>query len=111
MAVKFSPNGFLDLSTDPSELPGTKSGELNIGDSSKLSYSSKKDEISGAMRRCTNLTLDQNGRASTRNGSSLVTSDAMTHTVPHKIIEQGGHRYCFNDTAIYKMSRPSKPVW
>ena len=88
MALKFSPNGFLDLATDPSELPGEAQGE--------------KGEISGAMRRCTNLVLNKTGIASTRDGSTVLNSSAMTHFIPYLILEQNGFRYCFNDTAIYR---------
>ena len=87
MAVKFSPNGFLDIASDPSELPSEVEG---------------KNEISGAMRRCTNLQLNKAGIASTRDGSSKVNSSAMDQTTAYTIIELGGLRHVFAGTKIYQ---------
>ncbi len=94
MSIKFSPNDFLDLASDPSELPSTTDG---------------KDEISGAMRRCTNLHLDANGKASTRKGSSKVNStpimDAeyeLALSTPYELVEQSGNRYLFGAAQIYE---------
>jgi len=87
MAVKFSPNGFLDIATDPSELPSSIEG---------------KNEISGAMRRCTNLHLDKDGIASTRHGSSKVNSSALDQTTAYNIVELGGTRYVFAGSKIYR---------
>ncbi len=86
MSIKFSPNDFLDISTDPSELPATDDG---------------KNEISGAMRRCTNLHLDKQGIASTRNGSSKINASATDQLVPLLLLEQAGKRYLFSGTKIY----------
>ena len=44
MAIKFTPNGALDITTDPQDLPEQASG---------------KHIVSGAMTRCTNLNLDR----------------------------------------------------
>jgi len=87
MAVKFSPDGFLDIATEASDLPSAIEG---------------KNEISGAMRRCTNLHLDKTGRASTRHGSSKVNSSALAETTAYNIVELGGLRYVFAGSKIYR---------
>jgi len=87
MAIKFTPNEFLDLASDPSELPSTTDG---------------KDEISGAMRRCKNLHLDSAGVASTRKGSSKINKTAIDELTPSLIVEQNGNRYAFTNTKIYQ---------
>jgi hypothetical protein len=75
----------LDVATDPQDLPSQIEG---------------KAEVSGAMTRCTNLSLDRMGKASTRKGSSKVYVASLGTTI-HKIIEQAGVRYEFVDTGIF----------
>jgi len=87
MPVKFIPSGFLDINTDPALLPAQLDG---------------KNEISGAMTRCTNLNLDEVGVAKTRDGSRKLNSTAIAQTAAHLIIEMGGNRYLFAGTVIYK---------
>lgn len=86
MAVKFRPTGQLDINTDPSVLPYQSDG---------------KNEVSGAMVRCTNLSLDTPGLAITRNGSSKINTTAIDQLVPYHILEMGGDRYEFAGTKIY----------
>lgn len=86
MSLLFSPNGQLDISTDPSDLPQT-------GD--KFSVSSD------AMQRCKNLRLDQNGLVKTRDGSAKFNSTAIGTPV-WTIIEQAGIRYDFAGSSIYR---------
>lgn len=87
MTIKFSPNGNLDISTDPQDLPAQES-EGNIS--------------SGAMTRCTNLHLDHMGIASTRRGSLKVSANAMADLEVKSLIEQAGNRYAFAGTGIYE---------
>jgi hypothetical protein len=54
MPIRFNPSGTLDLGTDPADLPAQTQGKV---------------VVSGTMTRCTNLTLDRSGLASTRRGS------------------------------------------
>lgn len=86
MPVRFSPDGMLDVATDASDLPMELSGKV---------------ALSGAMTRCTNLSLDRQGVASTRKGSSRL-SDAAVGTPIHRLVEMGGVRYAFGGTAIYR---------
>jgi hypothetical protein len=86
LAIKFSPNGQLDISTDPMDLPAQQDGN---------------DTISGAMTRCTNLHLDHMGIASTRRGSLKTSAAAMQDLLVKALIEQGGTRYAFSGTGIY----------
>lgn len=86
MPVRFNPSGELNVASDASDLPFTTDG---------------KAIISGAMTRCTNLVLDRAGIASTRKGSTRL-SDASVGTPVHRIVEQGGVRYAFGGTQIYR---------
>lgn len=74
MSVRFTPNGFLDVATEASDLPGEIAGKV---------------EISGAMRRCKNLRLDRAGMAVVRDGSVKKSSTAMTVAI-NKIVEMSG---------------------
>lgn len=87
MPVKFAPTGFLNISTDPSQLPAEVSG---------------KSEVSGAMRRCKNLRLDSQGIAETRYGSRKVNASAVDQTTAHLLLEMGGYRYLFAGTKAYR---------
>jgi len=87
MPVKFMPSGFLDINTDPALLPAQLDG---------------KNEISGAMTRCTNLNLDEPGVAKTRDGSRKLNATAIAQTNAHLLMEMDGNRYLFAGTVIYK---------
>jgi hypothetical protein len=82
MPIIFKPHGLLDVSTDPAQLPQT-GDEYNIE--------------SGAMTRCKNLRLNENGVAKTRDGSSKLNAAAMSVDIGH-ISEQDGYRYSFGTT-------------
>jgi hypothetical protein len=84
MPVKFVPTGSLDITTNPSLLPQETDG---------------KKVVSGAMRRCTNLRLDETGRARTRFGS---TKGSTAISAANLMLESGGYRYEFGGTSIYK---------
>jgi hypothetical protein len=86
MPIIFKPYGFLDVSTDPSQLPQSSDEQGTSHDS-------------GAMTRCKNLRLNEGGIAKTRDGSSILNSTAMSF-VGH-IVEQLGDRYSFG-AKIYK---------
>jgi hypothetical protein len=86
MPIKFAPEGHLDITSDPSKLPFTISGKI---------------EFSGAMRRCTNLHLDRAGIAQTRPGSSKLNTTALSARA-YALLEQGGYRYAFAGTDIYR---------
>lgn len=87
MTIIFKPNGSLDLATDPTDLPETASGNMII---------------SHAMQRCKNLRIDQTGVAKTRDGSSKISATALGETAIYRIVEQGGVRYAFAGTRIYR---------
>lgn len=85
MSIIFSPTGQLDVATDPSELP--ESGDGN-------------NVVSGAMVRCKNLRLNENGKAKTRDGSAKLNATAIDTPV-WWIEEQSGTRYSFAGESIY----------
>lgn len=87
MPVKFTPTGLLNISTDPSQLPGEMSGKV---------------EYSGAMRRCKNLRLDDHGTAVTRYGSYQLNETAVDQTSARLLLEMSGRRYLFAGTKIYR---------
>jgi len=91
MAVRFTPSGNLDVTTDPQELPEVK-GTVLTGD--------PKAVVSGAMTRCTNLHLDRAGIASTRKGTSKVNATALASI--RALAITSGDRYAFTGPAIYK---------
>lgn len=86
MTVSFSPSGMLDISTDATDLPESVNGP-HIS--------------SEAMTRCKNLRINQKGQAKTRDGSAKINATAI-NTAIHLIEEQGGVRYAFAGTAIYR---------
>jgi hypothetical protein len=86
MAVKFNAGGYLDVSTDPADLPVQSDG---------------KNVIAPNFTRLTNLHQDRAGVVSTRRGSSKVSATSVG-TTPHTIIEQAGYRYVFSGTQIYR---------
>lgn len=85
MSILFSPNGSLDVAKDPSDLPES-------GDGQNL--------ISGAMVRCKNLRINQQGIAKTRDGSAKL-NDSTIGSV-NWLEVQAGVRYAFAETAIYR---------
>jgi len=87
LTIFFTPNGSLDLNTDPSDLP-----EAADGDS----------RSSGEMQRCKNLRLTENGVAQTRDGSRLWASGLGLPV--WTIIEQGGTPYSGSNGGIYSWS-------
>lgn len=88
MSIRFKPNGTLDVSTDPSDLPEQI-------DKSGLNFTSE------ALTRCKNLRVDRRGIVSTRDGSVKLNSVAI-ETAIHLLIEQSGNRYAFAGTQIYE---------
>lgn len=82
MSIFFTPNGTLDLATDPSDLP-------------------EDGGRSGAMQRCKNLRLDEGGVAKLRDGSTLRTTTGES-TAVWEIIEQAGLYYNFPGTKIFR---------
>lgn len=87
MAIRFNPSGSLDIGSDPADLP------VQMQD---------KMAVSGAMTRCTNLSLDRAGIASTRQGSAKLNVSPMDQTAINLLIEQGGDCYVFNGSKIYQ---------
>lgn len=75
--ILFKPNGSLDITTDPTDLPDN------------------------GLQRCKNLKLDQIGIVTLRDGSYKLNGTAMIGTMDF-IIEQGGNRYCFGGQYIYR---------
>jgi hypothetical protein len=86
MAIKFNPNGYLNIATDPLDLP---------------EKADQKDIVSGSMTRCKNLDLNYDGIAKTRRGSSLMTSISNSETIKHLQV-MDGNRYEFGSSIIYK---------
>jgi len=86
MSIIFSPNGSLDVSKDPSDLPESAAGT---------------DILSGAMVRCKNLRINQQGIAKTRDGSGKLNTTAI-ETAIWWIEEQAGVRYTFAGESIYR---------
>lgn len=84
MAVKFLPTGSLDITTAPTLLPAEVEN---------------KNAVSGALRRCTNLRLDETGRARTRFGS---TRGSVVISPANLMLESEGHRYEFGGGYIYR---------
>ena len=84
--ILFKPTGTLDISTAATDLPAESDGNK---------------VYSGAMQRCKNLVLERNAIACTRHGSSRATANAL-FDIANFIIEQGGDRYIFGGTYIYK---------
>jgi hypothetical protein len=91
--IRFNPSGTLDIGTDPADLPTQMQG---------------KTAVSGAMTRCTNLSLDRAGIASTRRGSTQLNSsydysysygweiDYITGSVINPFTVSGGTSYLFS---------------
>lgn len=81
----FSPNGSLNVAADPSDLPETTDGQ-NL--------------MSGAMVRCKNLRINQQGIAKTRDGSSKLNETAIASVSWLEV--QAGTRYAFGGGAVYE---------
>jgi hypothetical protein len=86
MTILFSPNGSLNVAQDASELP-------EIADGNNIS--------SGALRRCKNLRINQQGLAKTRDGSAKINATALETDV-WWVEVQAGVRYTFAGTVIYQ---------
>lgn len=63
MGLIFKPNGLLDISTDPSDLPAQNDGN---------------SVYSEALTRCKNMRMDRKGVLTTRDGSSKINETAFT---------------------------------
>ena len=85
MSIFFTPNGSLDVTTDPSDLPEN---------AEQYSMSS------GAMQRCKNLRLDESGVAKLRDGS--VEQVDTSGTTMWAVIEQGGVYYSCPGATIFR---------
>ena len=81
MTIRFSPDGSLNVSTEPSDLP-------------------EQDGKSGAMVRCKNLRTNEPGKAKTRDGSLKLNASAINSI--NWIEEQAGARFSFAGTVIYE---------
>ncbi len=86
--IVWKPTGNLDVATEPADLPQQISPEGGI--------------ISGAMARCKNLRLDQQGVAKTRDGSWKINASSLGDLDIYKIVEQTGDRYAFAGDNIYR---------
>lgn len=85
MTILFSPSGALNIAHDPSELPET---------------SDQNSSNSGAMTRCKNLRINQQGIAKTRDGSTKLNTTAISSV--NWLEVQGGTRYAFGGGSIYE---------
>lgn len=74
---KFDPNGALNIAADSDLLPDD------------------------ALTRCKNLRIDAAGKLKTRDGSEKINATAI-ETAIWLLVEQGGNRYAFAGTKIYK---------
>jgi hypothetical protein len=86
MPIIFNPSGKLDVATDAADLP---------------EQVQERTAVSGAMRRCTNLHLEQQGRAVTRGGAAKVNYTPLATGI-NRIICQGADRYAFAGGTIYR---------
>jgi len=87
MAVtKWNPGGYLDIASDPTDLPEEAAGQ---------------GVESGAMTRCTNLSLDRAGMARTRWGRKVLSTTALTVPIT-KLLYQGEDRYAFSAKTVYR---------
>ena len=86
MTIVFDPSGTLNVAADPSDLPETGDG---------------RNASSDALTRCKNLRINQKGKAITRDGSTKLNATAI-NTAVWWIEEQGGVRYTFAGTVIYR---------
>jgi hypothetical protein len=85
MSILFSPNGSLNVATDPSDLPES---------------ADQQNLMSGAMVRCKNLRINQLGVAKTRDGSAKLNAAAISSI--SWIEAQAGVRYAFGGSSIYE---------
>lgn len=84
--IVFSPQGYLDINTDSTDLP---------------EKADKTVVMSDALRICKNLNLDRAGMAITRKGSTKMNSNALGGNF-NEIIEYNGSRYEIVSGNIYK---------
>lgn len=79
MPIRFNPSGTLDVGTDPADLPAQVQGKV---------------VVSGSMTRCTNLTLDRTGIASTRKGTVILNPGYdYSYTYDWEALELTGELY------------------
>lgn len=86
MPVKWTPTGSLDVTTNASLLPASTDDD-------------GKTQRSGAMRRATNIRIDETGIARTRFGS---TKGSTAIHAANRMIELSGNRYEFGGDEIYR---------
>jgi hypothetical protein len=86
--IKWTPSGYLDIKTEPSDLPVQVSG---------------KAEVSGAIRWCTNLDLTRPGMAVTRKGMSLAYSPG---SMVQCLWAKGSDVYYVAGGTLYKNGKP-----
>jgi len=86
--IIWKPNGPLNISQDPSNLPQESDAKGSM-------------IISDAMTRCKNLRVDTQGKLVTRDGSSKLNATAVASAAGHLLVEQGGNRYLFAGNDIY----------
>jgi hypothetical protein len=87
MAIIFTGAGSLNVAADPADLPGE---------------TTKNTVISGAMQRCKNLRLDEDGKRIVRDGTTKIRDEALDQTRVHTIVNMGPVRYVFAGTKIYR---------
>ena len=85
MTQVFNPSGTLNVSWDAADLPGE---------------ASQFGEVSGAMTRCKNLRINQQGQAKTRDGSTKLSTEIETPI--YWLEEMAGTRYAFASDEIYE---------
>ena len=88
MSILWKPNGSLNISTDPANLPHTILSRTSV--------------YSESMQRCKNLRLDRTGKASTRFGSQqLATNGQYDDFYLHLAFVQNGILHVFSGNSIY----------
>lgn len=85
MSIKFNPTGYLDLTSDPSDLPEKTDGKVTVSD---------------ALTRCKNLELTYEGKARTRWGTAKKSETAVTVTIS-EINLIGSYRYELGEAIFY----------
>lgn len=89
MPIRFTPDGLLDVSTDPLNLPQQSDG---------------KNVVSGAMTRCLNLALDEKGKAKTRLGSHRESTQLATPIWGFEWAENSRYEFaganCYKDSTL-----------
>ncbi len=83
--IVFKPNGTLNIATEPTDLPQSVEGSMIT---------------SGALTRCKNLRVENQGVLRLRDGSRRINTTAIESI--NNIIVQDGKRYSFSGGSIYK---------